>query len=422
MIYKILNIFIIFLFVVLAGCTHSSVVVTRLDKKTEKTDTLNYSGYWTAMRCGLPEMASQYNIDQDKIDFADCLSKIKEGKYQESEFIAKRLFKLSKNDTIVENSKMLLSQLLIYQSKWQDYFDLNRNKSEADSNEIRNLLYPAFIGLQSSNKFVKDADTISIKYKNRNIYVPVTINGKVFEFLFDTGAQLSTIGSDIATEAGIKILNNHPRALVGSMGHKSDVQTASVDHLSLANYTTENYPCFVTDAGNLKFKFWFLTFMSFEGIIGWDIIKNLDVEIDFVKEKMIVRKPIKRNITERNMFWLNNPIVKLKSTSGIDLLFFLDLGAEESSFFDFMLMKLNPDNLKEDSRTYYGIGGSLKRDVKVIPRIRLILSDFALDYQNLYLGFDNEGHFIKLDGVLGNDIGKKGKLRIDALNGILEYK
>lgn len=401
------------------SCSTQKVSVTK-SQKSLVSDTLNYSTYWTAMRCGFPELANKFTTEPDKLEFAKGLINILENNFSISETIFKKIIESTRNDTVRDNSKILLEQVFIYQSKWKDYFEFFRNKNKADSTEIRRLLYPAFVNNSERINYSKLIDTIPICVKNGLIFIPVNVNGRDYNFLFDSGSQLTLLSTDVSSETGINSLFKHPASLIASTGKLSDVETGIIKSFKVGNYESNNKPCLISESANLKFKFWFYTFLSFDGVIGWDVIKNLDILIDCKNKKMIISKPQLRNVTEKNLFWLNHPIVRLKSTSGIELLFFFDSGAQNSKFYDFLLVKLKPEDLKDDKELIYGIGGSYTRNLKKIPNISFLLKSNKLDLENLVSGYEPEDQFIKLDGVLGNDIGLEDKIHIDAINGVFE--
>lgn len=414
---KIISYIAVILFI--TGCYSNRIIISDYQNEAEP-DTLHYSTYWTAMRCGFPNLADNYTDESDKLKFAEGLAMALDGNYLSSEMIFKDLINSSKNDTIVENSKLLFKQVLIYQSKWKDFLDNYRNSEESDSKAISRLLYPAFINSNEETIYNKDSDTIPLKIRKGLVFVPVNINGIAYEFLFDTGTQFTTISSEIKEQLGIRSLSKHSSALIGSTGKRSDIETAIMDNFKFGNFIINNKPCLITDEDNLKFKFWFYTFLSFEGILAWDIIKNLDVEIDMKNEIMILRKPKINNVTERNLLWLDSPIVKLQTHSGIDLLFILDTGAQESNFYDFLLAKMKAVDMKDESDRIYGLGGHSKRNVKLMSNVSFRLGDNLINFSELKSGQETEGHFIKLDGVLGIDIGRNSKIRIDGSNGVFE--
>lgn len=415
-----LIILLIFIFI-LNSCTSTNVTINRSVNVYSIIDTLNYSTYWTAMRCGFPELASKFTDEEDKIKFSKGLSKILIGEHECAERIFREIINFTKNDTLLDNSKIILEQLLIYQSKWKDYFDTFRNKNASDSVEIIRLLYPAFMNNKEVVSYNNQVDTLKIKIKNGLIFIPVKLNDNEIDFLFDTGAQHTIISNKIAQEVGIQSLTNIKSGLISSNNIFNDLQTGLINNLKFGNYQSLNKPCIITNEDNLKSKFLFYTFLRFDAILGWDIIKNLDITIDYDKDIIILKKPLKKESTKKNLFWLDCPIVKVKSNNGYDLLFFYDSGAQNSSFYDLLSKKLNLEEMSETNERIYGIGGSSKRDVKVIPKISFKLNNFNLNFENLKSGLESRGQFFKLDGMLGNDIGlKAGKLHLDASNGIFE--
>ncbi|MEN6510399.1 MAG: retropepsin-like aspartic protease [Chloroherpetonaceae bacterium] len=416
--YKILY-FILFLFLV--GCGSTSVYINQYNEPLSP-DTTSYSNYWTTLRTGMPEYSNRFNISKDWEAFATGLKFIKENNISDAETI---FFDLSKstNDTISTNSKYILGYLLVDKSKWKDYYNFFKNDSEPDSIAIKRLLYPAFMYSPAEKiTYTNDEANIPLKIKGGLPIIKVIMNGEVYSFLFDTGAQITTISNNVAKKNGIMPLYYHPRALVGSQGLNADIQTAIIDDLEIGNLHILNHPCFITDESNLKFRFLFITLLKLDGIIGWNAIKNMDVTLDYKNDNLILRKPQKKQHNDQNIFWLEEPIIKLKSKEGINLLFFVDTGAKYSSFYDLLLQKISIPKIEEKQQRMWGVGGSKKEKVKVIPEVSFILNNYELQFKNFKSDGQNN-NFILLDGAIGSDIGQKGKIHIDALNGYfgIEY-
>ena len=70
------------------------------------------------MRCGLPVLAPKYNSSNEQLQFANGLIELMNGKIDKSSKIFQKLYLNSSNntvkDTVKDNSKIILSQLLIY--------------------------------------------------------------------------------------------------------------------------------------------------------------------------------------------------------------------------------------------------------------------------------------------------------------------
>ncbi len=417
---KFINVVFIITFILFASCTSNKVTVRNCSDSIPQPSAIEYSNYWSAVICASPEIAHKFDVPDEYHDFARGIEYIKLGNYTESGQIFDKLRVLSKNDTISSNAELILRELLPYQSLWLDYYNKFKGKNETEGTAKLRLLYPSFMDKPDETvSFTKNVDTVKINIKKGLIFVPVEINGNVHDFLFDTGAQLSAITDELADEYKVTLLQKHDSALIGSTGSTVNMETGYFNSFKIGNFKLENHPCFVVDKSTTRFKFLFFTFLSFDGIVGWNAIKNMDVEIDAKNEIMIIRKPVKKDNNDRNLFWLSHPIVKLRSLTGADINFLYDTGAQESSFTDLLIMKLKPEDIENDSKTRYGIGGKLSQDIRVIPNISFFDKENKITFIDMESGID-KNVFFSLDGRLGNDISKQAKFRIDALNGLFE--
>ncbi|MGE5478957.1 MAG: TIGR02281 family clan AA aspartic protease [Chloroflexota bacterium] len=406
----------------IAGCSSQEVSFSKATKTEYPPMENHFHDYWSAMACGMPQFADSFAVDGEKLIFARGLKEIKNGELEKAEAAYESLIN-SKNDTIKYNSQMILNDLYVYRSAWNDCLKLLKAPNESDSAAEERLFFPTFAGAKKEIvEFSKDVDTLPIIIRQKSIYVPITINGKKYEFLFDTGADLCVIAENVARECGVNPLRVHEGSLVASTGKTFTSVSALIDKLEIGNFTVQNHPSVIVEDANMRFKFLFYTFLKFDGIIGWNAIKNMDAEIDLARKILILRKPLKRNDVTRNLFWLSYPIVQVKDVNGYDFIFGFDTGAYESHVTDIFLQKIDPGELEDDSETYYGIGGKATRDVKVIPSIDLLLSGYKINFKGLNTGDQAGNQFLNLDGVFGINICEKGKFRIDAINGVFEME
>jgi hypothetical protein len=110
------------------------------------------------------------------------------------------------------------------------------------------------------------------------------------------------------------------------------------------------------------------TRMKLDGIIGFDIIRQLDIEVDYRESTMRLRNPAtSRRFSDRNMFWVGLPVVRITSTDGMPLHFGLDTGAQLTFVTETLLDKLQLQAARMESRRVGGLGGEISLRAPVLP-------------------------------------------------------
>jgi hypothetical protein len=161
------------------------------------------------------------------------------------------------------------------------------------------------------------------------------------------------------------------------------------------------------------------TRMKLDGIIGFDIIRQLDIEVDYGEGTMRLRNPANsRHFPERNMFWVGLPVVGITSTGGIPLHFGLDTGAQLTFVTETLLEKLQLEATRTESRRVGGLGGEISLRAPVLPDLRVLVRGFPILFKGAVVRAPVYQVLASLDGVLGGDIWNSGVVRIDMTNGI----
>ena len=168
--------------------------------------------------------------------------------------------------------------------------------------------------------------------------------------------------------------------------------------------------------------FGLIRLFKIDGFIGWNAIKNMDLEIDCKNKRTTITKPVKHDNEKRNLFWLDVPVVKLTSADGIPLNFLLDLGANKTSITENIFKKIRFKNVRTKKATIAGAGGFERIEKKVVSDFTLFLDDYELNFEEIGTRCRDQIEFIKVDGTLGSDIIKKGLIRIDYLNGRFDFE
>jgi len=128
--------------------------------------------------------------------------------------------------------------------------------------------------------FAQTRDTIRFEKINRLIKIPVSINDKVYYFMFDTGAMMSVIRED--NTVGLDKTNSSRKKMHDSNKNVTTQTTYEVKSLKIGKSDIRNLTI-ITFPDSPLFKC-----LGVDGIIGIDIIKQFDWLIDF-KEQTIVK-------------------------------------------------------------------------------------------------------------------------------------
>lgn len=119
-----------------------------------------------------------------------------------------------------------------------------------------------------------NAESLPLRIVNRHqMIVAVSINNTgPFNFLLDTGTQITMVDPSLAAELN---LTTQGTAIVASVGVRATASFAQLDHLTAGSHTVENQRVLVYDLRNLQ-----VTGLSVRGVLGEDFLQQFDMLID----------------------------------------------------------------------------------------------------------------------------------------------
>jgi predicted aspartyl protease len=106
------------------------------------------------------------------------------------------------------------------------------------------------------------------------VAVPVSVEGKNYSFLVDTGGAVATIGPDQAEELGVR-QKGAAHALTGVAG-RFTTSYMSIDSFSIGKLSGSGLDVYVEPRGDL----------GFDGTLAPDMMKHYDVDLDFAHSRM----------------------------------------------------------------------------------------------------------------------------------------
>jgi hypothetical protein len=162
-------------------------------------------------------------------------------------------------------------------------------------------------------------------------------------------------------------------------------------------------------------------------MIGTDVLRHLDVVIDARAGTITLRRPSRRNVATRNLFWVGYPVVRLVTRDGRPVIFGLDTGAEGTYVTTTLLRKLPRTPVAARRNSLVGLGASQQGSSR--PRSRrgsrgTALSDgnYAVALKNVPIMPRSAGTFVEFDGVIGSDVALATRMHLDFTNGVFDIR
>ena len=241
-----------------------------------------------------------------------------------------------------------------------------------------------------------------------------------------TGSSLTMLASDVAHDLNIAPIAPDTLEIVTSTGRIS-ANPALIPELEIGQLVVRNAPAMVVEETMMQMSeprtIEPTKHVKIDGIIGFDIIRQLDLEVDYGESSLRLRNPAtSRPDADRNMFWVGIPVVRLTSTDGIPLHFGLDTGAQLTFVTETLLDKLELVAARIESRRVGGLGGEISVRAPVLPDLRVLVRGFPILFVGAVVRAPVYQVLAALDGVLGGDVWNSGIVRIDMTNGVFAIR
>jgi hypothetical protein len=284
---------------------------------------------------------------------------------------------------------------------------------------------PTLKGMSTTLTFADTVSSVPLSRSSGGIpTIPVSVNGVTKYFWIDTGSSLTVLSSAVADASGVTTVLGDSLELVTAVG-RLPAHAAVIPSLRLGGVTVANARAMIVTGSVLQLKGPVdeVPPEAIDGVIGFDLIRQLDLTIDDNLGRVIIRKPSLRPPTvkrPRNLSWYGVPIVTLLSEKGVAVHLALDTGADETFGTPGMARKSGASWQRAERRIVKGFGGSVSEPGVVIPSVRLFLGDVPLVFRRIFLYEAHYPTIFTLDGTLGADAGRGGVVRIDMTNGRLD--
>ncbi|MEK3797056.1 retropepsin-like aspartic protease [Peribacillus sp. FSL H8-0477] len=363
---------------------------------------------------------SLLEMKEEQKAFVSALTFITEGK----EYLAieglKKLYGESHDLSLRSSCAKILFELYFTKSDWKQLKSLGLLDDPNVDQTNRFIAKACSQSEPTKISFLNDQIRIPMKLSSSGSpTIDVLINGKKKCFWLDTGAGMTVISMALAKECEINSLNDEGLEVGNSSNQHFRTDLAIIHSLVIQDLEIINQPTLVLAnelliIQNPKTE----EIMKIDGIIGWDIIQHIFLEIDYGRIIVVIQKPKRKEEEgENNLFFCGYPIINVKGNNQVPLYFGLDTGANKTHFGQPLLSKIV--NLKQEKRMILsgGIGDVKERELDRIENLVIYLNE----NQSIHLHKVREmltdlAAFFKLDGVFGSDIAKDGRMVIDYTN------
>jgi predicted aspartyl protease len=406
----------------IAGCFHSSGAL-RPERRIS---------YWEALAELHPAEAIATARTPSEKEFAEALGNLMAGDLEQAEQRFGKLRGTATDSIIRVGSRVIYTATLQYQEKWGSLAELkeepSRPRADREDKASIELWAEAFKNVPPKTfTFRSVAARLAMSVSSVGTpLVPVRIGDKVYNFWLDTGSSLTMLASDVAHDLNITPLEPDTLEIVTSTG-RIQANPALVPELEIGQLVVRNAPTMIVDESMMQMRepkaIERSQHVKIDGIIGFDIIRQMDLEVDYGESILRLRDPSKsRPDGDRNMFWVGLPVVRLTSTDGIPLHFGLDTGAQLTFVTETLLDKLQLEAARIESRRVGGLGGEVSLRAPVLPDLKVLVRGFPILFRGAVVRAPVYQVLASLDGVLGGDVWNSGIVRIDMTNGVFAVR
>ncbi|GAB3026029.1 hypothetical protein GCM10027185_26720 [Spirosoma pulveris] len=250
-----------------------------------------------------------------------------------------------------------------------------------------------------------------LKHKG-HIVVTVHINGKAVRLALDSGAQRTMISGrmarmmEIKTVAGVDVINYEEELVPATIG--------MADSLALNGLKINNLPVTTVQ----------LPIPGIDGLLGWDVLRQFSLLIDYPKRQLILRRSVPDSTLEANLLGGSRPMMLLRGSTGNQLKFNIDTGSNEK-------LRVTPTGLTKIGTYTLGRKFSLRSSVghgyhfireRHVRKLTIDILGKQRQFRRTALDKADDiiGQFRK-DGLIGSAPFRHGRLVLDMPNHHFNY-
>lgn len=400
------------------SCSNAVITVDVKTPPTVKSRDDTCAGFWNAMK-HLDLYCTFDTISTDEKLFLYGMRSTVNGDTKEADSILYRLLTFARDTIVKKNARELLILNLTERAEWNHLREIFIQLNEEPTG-ISRAMYQR---TKEEYLLPEAAETLSVQISPLGVpIVDVLVNGKHKKFWLDTGASELVVSSELAVECDLSEIDSSTENITTASTSIRSSMTV-IPEVAIGRYVSKNIPAVILENKYLEKKlFGIIEQYSIEGIIGWRLLKNVCLTFALDRHQIVIEKPRQKASERTNFLWLEYPFFLFRTPSGDTAKFFFDSGAEFSSA-DPGISYRTPQ-LERSRRfiSYQGIGGSRTRIGESIDRMTLFSQNIKITFEDIPVLSIGNPKFVRVDGIIGNDLLSQGTLIMDYCSRHFEFK
>jgi hypothetical protein len=265
-------------------------------------------------------------------------------------------------------------------------------------------------------RFTQDCSVIPIAdvHLVNLVFLNLSVNGKTFPFLFDTGASITVLNAEVAEKISLRFLDQSVKGS-GNTGNFIDTKIGVIETLQFGAITILGLEVAVLPSENMTFVIDELgTEMKFYGFLGWDVIRHFKWSINNSDKTIKVETSTPQDCLP-NLTHDVQPTISVEF-QGDQMFFGFDSGNTESVLGIKMFDRIQPKKQKNDSWT--GVDGTTDQTVFDVEEFSFKILDSVILVKHIPMIQKDVYHTKSVEsmGLLASDIVAKRNWIIDFPN------
>jgi clan AA aspartic protease (TIGR02281 family) len=328
------------------------------------------------------------------------LFKIKQNEYNQAlALLAIDSLYSDNNEAALLNTRI---NLLLYKKDWQGILKIARQYPTAFGADS-SIINIARLNSQFPMTQYKADSKVSIPYKS-NFETPiikVSIKGKQYKFLLDTGAGLTVLSQSTADQCQVFSNSNYHAKAMAATGQQVGFKPANIPAVNIGGLTISNLPCMILADRDLTFRLAGIKIWKIDGIIGWNVLQELAVTINPITKKIELEIASATATPNHQFCWLEQPLVLCNDSSSHPCYFLFDSGAGQSGLYDNYLTLIDTSTIQHKQIKIGSAGGFKRIQTSILPLVNIKVGNQNLRIKNAIVFPKMSDSLLPVYGVIG---------------------